>query len=166
MQSAPFLAFSSLAVAATMGLAAPAAAADVPIQVVIQNNMPVPVYTSTQAGGSACLRGIPGTTVPANGTIYVTLWITCTPMRGDQVFIPAIAGPEVRTSSVFGLTDDQRFYTPNDIVRSPAITVSLWKVSGEAGRPFYWPINPNAKGEITKLSFQWTLDCPVACAKP
>lgn len=156
----------ALAGAAALAFATPAAAEDLPIQVIIQNNMPVPVYTGTEAGGSQCLRGIPGTTVPAQGVIYVTLWMTCKPMRGQQVFIPSVVGPEVRTVSVFDMREDEKF-AANGRVTNTSMSVALWQVSVDRATAVTSVINPNALGPITKISWRWTLDCPPnGCPKP
>ncbi|MFN3585158.1 hypothetical protein [Phenylobacterium sp.] len=163
----PALALPALAVGAA-ALATPALADDVPIQLVTQNNMPVPVYTDTQGGGSTCLRGLPGTSVPANGVVYVTMWMTCQPMRGQQVFIPSVAGPEVRTNVGFGFKVDpasDALDFSGGTGASPALSVS---VSGFDARTITRvELNLGNVVTVQGLSWKWTIDCPAAgCPKP
>jgi len=157
-----------LAALGAAALATPALADDVPIQLVIQNNMPVPVYTDTQGGGSACLRGLPGTSVPANGVVYVTMWMTCLPMRGQQVFVPSVAGPEVRTNVGFGFAldgaGDPKF--SGGTGGSPALSVSVAgfdaDVDSTIGTSVTGPLET-----VKRLGWKWTIDCPAAgCPKP
>jgi hypothetical protein len=156
-----------LAALGASALAGPALADDVPIQLVIQNNMPVPVYTDTQGGGSSCLRGLPGTSVPANGVVYVTMWMTCLPLRGQQVFVPSVAGPEVRTNVTFGFVDGVDGPQFNGGAGgSPALSVSVSGFDADITTTIGTPVG-GPMDRINRLSWKWTIDCPAAgCPKP
>jgi hypothetical protein len=169
MKLACFLALPALGGAAALVLAAPAAADDysMPLELIIQNNMPVPVYTDTQTGASQCLRGLPGTTVPARGVVYVTMWVTCPgkPMSGQQVFIPSVAGSEVRTSVGFGLNEEATDLAGGSGA-SAALSVS---VSGFGVDVTTVPAvgTFGVDQVVSKVRWKWTIDCPAAgCPKP
>lgn len=167
MKPARSLMLSALAAGAA-ALATPAAADDAPIQLIIQNNMPVPVYTDTEGGASQCLRGLPGTTIPAHGTVYVTMWLTCDQMMGEQVFIPATSGPEARTNLDFGYNAERDPPLLGGHGDSPTLSISLSGFRREGNPVLPGPGSLLPPTYDTKLlAWKWTIDCPAAgCPKP